>query len=87
MSYIKFNSIDDGIELIQLIEPEKEDIENNEDIVKVEKAELDIEAQNISNSTTCFICLENNDKKSVKLNPIKPQQPEITFIVLIIYED
>lgn len=68
MSYIKFNSIDDGIELIQLIEPEKEDIENNEDIVKVEKAELDIEAQNISNSTTCFICLENNDKKSVKLN-------------------
>jgi hypothetical protein len=65
MSYIKFNSID-SIEFIPLREPEKADIENNEDI---EKLDIEAQNQNISNSTTtCFICLENNDKISVKLN-------------------
>jgi hypothetical protein len=74
MSYIKLNSID-GIGFIPLREPEKadiennEDIENNKDIIKAEKIDIEAQNQNISNSTTtCVICLENNDKKSVKLN-------------------
>lgn len=56
MSYEKFKSVD-GIEFIPLKEPEQ----------------IDIEAQNIledkqtTSITTCCICLENNNKTSVKL--------------------
>lgn len=65
MSYEKLKSLD-GIEFIPLREPEQANIET-------EQEQIDIEAQNIledkqtTSTITCCICLENNDKTSIKL--------------------
>lgn len=66
MSYEKLKSVD-GIEFIHNKEPEQANIEP-------ELEQIDIESQNILkdkvSSTTCCICLENNDETSVKLKCI-----------------
>ena len=56
MSYIKSN-IEDNIEFTPLIQPEQIDIE----------AQNTLEDKQITFSTTCCICLKNNDETSVKL--------------------
>ena len=67
MSYEKLKSVD-GIEFTPLKEPEQANIEPK-------LKQIDIESQNIlfskaSTSITCCICLENNDKTSIKLKCI-----------------